>query len=103
MLLSIGGQIDAAEMFVLGFGLDSIQSADACQRLVSPSRIVFFGFKVFASHMGPTADVDGAGGVKRIVTGVAVRVNVPPESGEELFGEHLLAAVAQIEDGVRIR
>src|SRR5262249_29201734 len=83
-------------------GLDGVQQPDAGQRLVRPRRVTVLRLEEAAPGVCPAADVCRAGGVERVVAGVRISVNEAAVAGEELLGELLLSAGAEVEHCVRV-
>jgi serine/threonine protein kinase len=100
---AIGRQVGADPVLHFGRGFDRVQAADAGQRLVGADRVALPGFKIVPSDMSPAAHMGGAGGIERVVAGVAVGLDEAPISSQEPRRELLPPAVGQVEHRVRVR
>jgi hypothetical protein len=70
---------------------------------VRPRWVAVLRLEEVATGMHPTAHVGRAGGVKRMVASVSVGMDEAAVAGQELLGELLRAAGAEVEDRVWIR
>src|SRR5262245_29004667 len=102
MLPAIRGQVGAGETLRFGLGLDGIQQANASQRLMRPGWVALLRLEKTATGVCPTAYMGCSCRVERVVARVGIGVNEAAVAGQELLGELLLAAGAEVEDCVRV-
>jgi hypothetical protein len=95
MFSAVRGQIGAGEVLRLGLGFNRVQQPDAGQRFMGPCLVAFLRLKEVATGVCPASDVDRAGGIERVVAGVAVGMNEAAIAGQELLREFLLATGTQ--------